>query len=146
MPENVLTNGYLYGTIFLAFAYLYPDFTLYIFFILPIRIKWLALVVWISYFIILIFGSLTAKILMIASLANFLLFFFNDILVRIKFAKFKMGNDIKRIKKDKEHIHKCNKCGITDKDDHSMQFRYCSDCSELTCFCMDHINNHEHLK
>ena len=43
------TNGFLYGSVFLAFARLYPDFTLNLFFILPIRIKWLALITWIGY-------------------------------------------------------------------------------------------------
>ena len=36
------TNGFLYGTVFLAFARLFPDFTLYILFVLPIKIRWLA--------------------------------------------------------------------------------------------------------
>ena len=41
------SNGFLYGTVFLAFARLYPDFVMYIFFILPVKINWLALLQWI---------------------------------------------------------------------------------------------------
>ena len=33
------TNGFLYGTVFLAFARLYPDFMLYILFVLPVKIQ-----------------------------------------------------------------------------------------------------------
>ena len=36
-----IENAFLYSTIFLGFAYLFPDFTLMLFFILPIKIKWL---------------------------------------------------------------------------------------------------------
>jgi len=37
-----LSNVYLNASLFLAFATLYPDFELLIFFILPVKIKWLA--------------------------------------------------------------------------------------------------------
>src|SRR5215213_5921456 len=37
------SSGFLYGTVFLAFARFFPDFTLYVMFVIPIKIKWLAL-------------------------------------------------------------------------------------------------------
>ncbi len=40
LPASIV---FLYGTVFLAFARLYPDFTLLIMFILPVKIRWLAL-------------------------------------------------------------------------------------------------------
>ena len=49
MSRVAASNGFLYGSLFLAFARLYPDFIINLFFILPIRIKWLALLQWISY-------------------------------------------------------------------------------------------------
>ena len=47
--DMAATNSFLYGTVMLAFARFYPDFTLNLFFVLPIRIKWLALLMWIGY-------------------------------------------------------------------------------------------------
>ena len=49
VPGQAATNGFLYGSVFLAFARLFPDFELQLFFILPIKIKWLALLTWIGY-------------------------------------------------------------------------------------------------
>ena len=40
---QIASNAFLYGTVFLAFARLYPEFTMYIFFVLPVKIRWLAL-------------------------------------------------------------------------------------------------------
>ena len=34
---------------------------------------------------------------------------------------------------------------ITDADDGNMEFRYCSKCSGYHCYCMNHINSHEHV-
>ena len=49
-PDAPASIGFLQGSVFLAFAYLYPDFQLLLFFILPVKVKWLALLQWIGYF------------------------------------------------------------------------------------------------
>ena len=45
------TNDFLNLSIFLAFALYYPNFQLYIFFFIPIKMKWLA---WLDFILILI--------------------------------------------------------------------------------------------
>ena len=42
------------------------------------------------------------------------------------------------------YTRKCEICGKTDTDFPDMEFRYCSRCDGYHCYCMDHINNHEH--
>jgi len=42
-PMSPVTNAFIAGSVFLAFAWLNPDFELALFFILPVKIKWLAL-------------------------------------------------------------------------------------------------------
>ncbi len=49
IPGQVATNLFLGGTVFLAFARFYPDFTLLVMFILPVKIRWLAMLTWIYY-------------------------------------------------------------------------------------------------
>ena len=39
-PLHGVTNLFILGSVFLAFAYLNPDFELLLFFILPVKIKW----------------------------------------------------------------------------------------------------------
>ena len=40
-PAAVLTNTFFLGCVFLAFATLFPNFELHLFFILPVKVKWL---------------------------------------------------------------------------------------------------------
>src|SRR3569623_2443242 len=46
-PENPAPATYIGGSVFLAFAFLYPEFTIMLSFILPVKVKWLALITWI---------------------------------------------------------------------------------------------------
>ena len=78
-PDVPASIVFVEGSVFLAFAYLYPDFQLLLFFILPVKVKWLALLQWIYYFGVLLFGSMIERILATASVCNFLLFFWREI-------------------------------------------------------------------
>ena len=51
----------------------------------------------------------------------------------------------KKAKETGGYLHKCAVCGLTDQDDPSMEFRYCSNCDGYYCYCADHINNHIHI-
>jgi hypothetical protein len=64
------SSGFLYGTVFLAFARLYPDFVLQIFFVLPVKVKWLALLQWIGYAVGFLFGTWMMRAMIAASVAN----------------------------------------------------------------------------
>lgn len=144
-PFGAASNVFLGGTIFLAFAYLYPDFELYIFFILPVKIKWLALITWIGYGYQFIAGSGLSRLLILASIGNFLIFFGNDILWRMKTGKRKMSEQAKQFTGKQEAFHRCEICKETDLTHPSMEFRYCPECGGLG-YCMEHIENHEHKK
>ena len=144
-PYSAATNLFIGGSVFLAFAFLYPDFQLYIFFILPVKIKWLALLTWIGYAYELIFGSWHQRVLVLASISNFLLFFGKDISWRMKTGKRRMGEQARQFSGKKEAFHTCTTCGKTDISHPQMEFRYCSDCGGLG-YCMEHIFNHEHVK
>jgi hypothetical protein len=74
-----LGNVPLNTSLFLAFATLYPDVELLIFFILPIKVKYLAWFVWLTMAASFVFGSFTTRIAIGASLANYGLFFGADI-------------------------------------------------------------------
>lgn len=141
------SSGFVSGSVFLAFAFLYPDFVIRIFFILPVRIKWLALLTWIFYGVTLVFGAWLSKAMVLASIANFLLFFWSDILERMRHGHKQMHRQIKRITKsapqDTGAFHRCSVCGITDRSHPQMEFRYCTACGGKG-YCMEHIATHEH--
>jgi membrane associated rhomboid family serine protease len=144
-PYSAATNIFIAGSVFLAFAFLYPDFQLYIFFILPVKLKWLALLTWIGYAYELIFGSWIERVLVLASISNFLLFFGKDISWRMKTGKRRMTEQARQFTGKREAFHTCATCGKTDISHPQMEFRYCSDCGGLG-YCMEHIFNHTHVK
>lgn len=69
---------YLNLSLFFAFAMLYPDFQLLLFFIIPIKIKYLALFSGALCLIQFVSGSMADRMGLVFSLVNFLLFFGRD--------------------------------------------------------------------
>jgi len=68
------TNMYLNLSLFLAFAILFPDFQLRLFFILPIRIKWLGLVHVAFLTFSFVISSWPVRAAILASIINVILF------------------------------------------------------------------------
>lgn len=82
MITGYATNNYLNMSLFLAFAALFPEEEVLLFFVIPMKVKYLAYLD-LGYFAIgLIFGSWSMKAAAIASLINFFLFFGSDYLRR----------------------------------------------------------------
>lgn len=146
-PGAVATNGFLQGSVFLAFAYLYPDFQLALFFILPVKIKWLARIAWIFYFYEAVTGGWSTRLLVLASVVNFLVFFAADIVDRVRTGRRHMAFQARRLHKrdDSRPFHRCVVCGITDKSHPNMDFRYCTKCLGAACYCREHLHQHEHI-
>ena len=68
------TNSYLNMSLFLAFAILFPDVQVLLFFFIPVKMKWLGILDAVSLTLTLIFGSWPIRILVLLSLLNLLLF------------------------------------------------------------------------
>jgi hypothetical protein len=140
------SNGFLYGSVFLAFARLYPDFVMYIFFILPIKIRWLALFQWCGYAVGFLFGDWMSRGMIAASVLNYLLFFGRDISRDMKQGHRRMQHQAKSLRSPQRIVHTCAVCGLTSEEAPRMQFRYCSKCEGERCYCSEHLQNHEHVK
>ena len=78
------TNTYLNFSLFIAYALFFPEERFLIFFVIPVKGKWLALID--AAFMIFAFavGNLTVKLMILFSIMNLLLFFGRDILNIIK--------------------------------------------------------------
>lgn len=142
------TSVYLNLSLFLAFARIYPDFEILIFFIIPVKIKYIAMLDWIFVGITVLFGDIGSKVVAIVSILNYFLFFGKDILTKTKVNRQAYQNR-KRFRAELPRdftIHRCTICGKTEKDDPNMDFRYCPDCEGDYEYCMDHVRNHEHIK
>jgi hypothetical protein len=147
-PEMPATNSFIAGSVFLAFAYLNPEFELMIFFILPVKIRWLALLTWIGYALACFFGGWSVRLMVFASVGNFLLFFGRDIVLTMGYRRRKMQTQAKKFARASdapEPRHQCHVCGKTDLTHPQLDFRYCSKCAGDQCYCPEHIHAHEHV-
>jgi hypothetical protein len=144
-PEGVATNAYIGGSVFLAFAFLFPDFQILLFFLLPVKVKWIALVTWGFYIFEFATGDWLERALILASILNFILFFGVEIFERMKTGRRRMAVKIKaNAAATDDAINRCVVCGKTEKTDPKAEFRYCPLCAGTPCYCMPHMQDHVH--
>ena len=144
-PGFTANNQFLYGTVFLAFARLFPDFTINLFFILPIKIKWLALLAWIGYGVELVSGDGMTRLLVLASILNYLLFFGREHWRDLKSGQRRRSFQSRTKQVAKSLVHRCLVCGLDSETSPKTSFRYCSKCDGQCCYCPEHIQDHQHV-
>ncbi len=141
-PNDVASNLFLGGTVFLAFAFLNPDFVLQLFFILPVRIKWLAMIMWIFYGLQFVSGGLAAKLTIVAATGNFFIFFSRDLLERVRTGRRQAVQQAERVRVRQElagPMHTCSVCGRNSNTDIDLGFRYRTEGDKEVCYCEDHL-------
>lgn len=144
-----LTTTYLNFSLFFAFAAVFPNMEFLLFFVLPVKAKWLALFDGIFFLYGFMFGGASTRCEILLSLANFLIFFLmTRNLSRINPKEIKRKQDFKKGVKilpyGKTH-HKCAVCGRTEEDGEDLEFRYCSKCEGDFEYCQDHLYTHQHV-
>ena len=78
------TNWYINVSLFFAFAILVPDFEISLFFVINVKIKWLALIAAAYYVVMMIIQPWYVVAAIIASLINVGIFFWRDLIKRLK--------------------------------------------------------------
>lgn len=143
---------YLYLSMFFSYAALFPDQTVLLFFFIPIKMKYMAIIDAVYFLAAVITNPFPVNLLPVVAVLNFFIFFSGTLLQRIpkkasqSTINFrKASQKIRREERDKLYHHKCAVCGRTDTDYPGLEFRYCSRCAGYHCFCSDHINNHIHF-
>jgi len=137
---QVIPNQFLYLSVFLAFAYLNPNFELLLMFVLPVKIKWLALIAWVFILLPVIAGPTAAdRISAIASVCNFLIFFGPEMVTRIKNIQRRREFERATAVQEDSAFHRCDACGRTDKTDPDKDFRYVTKDGESQCYCAEYL-------
>ena len=154
---------YINMSIFLAFAVCYPDMQIMLYFFIPIRMKWLALVYVVLVLIEFFQNSWPGKVAIIASLLNFLIFFLltrnwkriSPSEMKRKSDWRKRGESVKdrfsgkapqgKVYTGRFDVHKCEICGRTETTNPELAFRFCSKCKGNHEYCSDHIFTHKHI-
>lgn len=163
--NGMASIDFICGTLFFAFAAIYPDSPIYMYFLIPIKAKYLAIFQGVMY-IYTIYNAFRGNdflsvVPIIASFANFFIFFFaTRNYKRISPGEFKRKAKFRNQMKEGRNQgnvttfngksvitrHKCAVCGRTELDDEQLEFRFCSKCDGNYEYCMDHLFSHEHVK
>jgi membrane associated rhomboid family serine protease len=140
------SNSMLMASLFFAFAWFYPDEVIYVFFILPVKIKWLA---WVSAAFLLVgfvVQSNSYRIALLAAFMNYFLFFGPELFHR---ARHRREVSVRRRRYESqlpgkaEPLHTCVSCGATEFTDPNIEFRVARNGEE---YCMSHLPRVENLK
>lgn len=145
-------------SMFLVFAFLFPNTQFLLYFIVPIKAKWLGYLYLIInvFYIVAYFNegtylSIMEMLLIIAALIDFVVFYL--------IARNPQGfvNTVRQKKRRvvykntaREHSsgprHRCVICGRTELDSPQLEFRYCSKCEGNYEYCSEHLFTHEHVR
>jgi membrane associated rhomboid family serine protease len=133
------SNSMLIASLFFAFARFYPNEIIYAFFILPVKIKWLA---WVSAAFLLLgffMNSNSYRMALLAALSNYLIFFGPQIVYEARHRQ-EVSTRRKRFeiqsRSEAEPLHKCTVCGATELSDPNLDFRVARDGEE---YCVAHL-------
>jgi membrane associated rhomboid family serine protease len=145
---GAVTAVYLNLSLFLAFAHLFPDYEVLIFFIIPLKVKYLAWLNWAFIAFTVITQPLPDKVVALVSITNYLLFFGPD-LIRHTQRRKQVYDNRKKFNNENTYespVHVCEYCGMTEKTDPQMEFHHCPECDPKYEYCSKHIQIHKHMK
>lgn len=146
----LFSTYYINMSIFLAFAATYPDMQVMLWFIIPMKVKYLGIVYAVMMALDIFQMGWLLAFTIGASLLNFIIFF---MITRRR----KPHRSVKQMKRQMEYRsaakpksgitrHKCAICGRTEEDDPALEFRFCSKCEGNYEYCQYHLFTHEHVK
>jgi hypothetical protein len=139
LSNSQFSNQMLFTTLFFAFAHFYPDEVIYVFFILPLKIKWIAWVYAGFLLIAFVTESNSYRLALIAALGNYFIFFGPETIQKLRQRK-EVAVRRKRFeiqsRSDEEPLHKCKTCGATEVSDPNREFRVARDGEE---YCLEHL-------
>ena len=150
---------YLNLSLFFAFATLWPEQQVLLFFIIPVKMKWLAWVDAAFFVYEIVFyiahGSVGNALIPVVAMLAYLVFcgdwlidLFRPKTMRQKARTIRFKQAAQQVQQEQArqgYTRKCAVCGRTDTSNPELEFRYCSRCAGYHCFCADHINNHIHF-
>lgn len=142
---------YIKLSIFLAFALLFPEMQVMFYFVIPIKMKWMAYIYLAFAAVEMIRVGWAGRVAFVMSLMNFLIFYLSikdfhrmspkevhrKQVYRAQTREPRRGSGITK--------HKCAVCGRTELDDPTLEFRFCSKCEGNYEYCQDHLFTHTHI-
>ncbi len=154
-----VSTYYVNMSIFFAFAASYPDMQILLYFFIPLKIKYLAILDGVLILWQFLQSPWYGKGIIAVSLLNFVLFYLSTKnIARFSPNEMHRRNAYKKAVdpdmrsrfhtmnggKGKIAKHRCAVCGRTELDHPELEFRFCSKCNGNYEYCNEHIGNHTH--
>ena len=148
---HALGNFFLNASMGFAFATLFPDFQITLFFLIPVKVRWLGwlLFAYVAYeFVVGDWGSRGA---ILAALANYLLFFSGHIASFARGGRVHMRQAARRSSSAPPaaavQARACALCGAREADGADIRVCSCEKCKEATggqarTLCLEHARSH----
>ncbi|MGA0332965.1 MAG: hypothetical protein ACO3N7_04600 [Kiritimatiellia bacterium] len=131
VPYAVLSNTFIFGNLVIAFAWLFPNFEIRLFFILPVKVKYIGYVYWALYALELVGGTPGSRVSVLAALVPVFLFFGKEMRSSVK-QRQRASTYRKNVKQEAgTPFHICAYCGNNDLKNPDLDFRYL----EGKCIC-----------
>lgn len=155
------TTYYINVSMIMAFAMSVPEAKVFLYFIIPLKMKYFAYVE--LFFIVLdmLSGNVIRRCVIIFSLLNFAIFYFSSRKVKtfrgygghtkrnasgFERGYYKKTTTFKEKPSTKITRHHCAICGRTEETDSTIEFRFCSKCNGNYEYCSEHLFTHKHVE
>lgn len=132
-------NAFLNLSLLFAFGTLFPDETMYVFFIIPVKIKWIALFSFVLVLATFLQSGLSVKMAILVSFSNYLIFFGPQLLQNIRHRQTVTARRVEFKRKampESEALHACAVCKETELTKPELDFRVSRDGNE---YCTQHL-------
>ncbi|MGC6423890.1 MAG: hypothetical protein ACON4O_02755 [Lentimonas sp.] len=140
-PSLVISIVYVEMSLFFAFATLFPNHEFMLMMILPVKVKWLALVSLVMLLLSVVGAVLAGQfqhaIVMILPFLNYIIFFKSTAVQGAKSRQRRAQFERERQATASEALHACEECGATDRSHPDRDYRYKMVDGEAVCICSD---------
>lgn len=134
-PGAVFVNSFVLGLLTLGFARVYPDFEFLMFFIIPMKVKYIEWVTWGLYAMAFVGGPGSVRAMVLSAAAAWLLFFGEDLVRSLK-GKQRKAAFVREAKSNAQiPMHTCSVCGKTNLSHPRTDFRY----QGGSCYCQAYL-------
>ena len=162
---------YINVSIYMVFAMTYPNNTVLIYFLIPVKMKWMGIIDLVYMVYLLIAGSAWTRFAVAAALINCLIFYLanirgisvapQQIRRKVQFERnirnagsfshqqSPYGEQARKMNPESRGTitrHKCAICGKTEVSDPGMEFRFCSKCNGNYEYCSTQLFTHKHVE
>jgi membrane associated rhomboid family serine protease len=142
-------NFWLNTSLFFAFATIFPNYEILIFFIIPIRVKWLALLTLGLLGFYFFQGNIGVKAAIAVAFGNYLLFFAGHLRGLARGQQLQMRQAARRAsfrpppdREEKTSARACAICGARQEDGADIRVCSCEKCGGPRELCLEHARSH----